>query len=264
MNFIQKNIKTIRKKLGDTQQSFADRLGVKRPVIGAYEEGRAEPKLNTLKKIAKLVNITVDTLLDKDLGGFSDEDWNRSKVDVEGNQLRVLTVSVDEDDNECINLVQQKASAGYMNGFSDPEFVQELPKINLPFLKNGTFRGFEIKGDSMLPLVSGTIIVGQYIDNWQEIKDNRTYVIISAEEGTVYKRVINQIPERESLLLKSDNPDYDPYEIKISDVLEVWESKIYISDDFPNSPQPSQQSPEDMMNVILKMQQDISNLKSKP
>lgn len=260
MSHIRENIKTIRKHLGDTQQSFADKIEVKRPVIGAYEEGRAEPKINTLQKIASLVHISIDTLYNKELSKFSPQEWNNNSIDIEGKKLRVLAVSLDEDDKESINLVPQKASAGYLNGFSDPEFIEELPKIQLPNLKHGTFRGFEIKGDSMLPLQSGTIIVGKYIDDWHDIKDNKTYVIISETEGTVYKRVINNINSDNSITLISDNTAYEPYQISINNIVEVWEAVSYISDEFP-SPQKQVNSQQEMMQLILNMQQEIASLK---
>lgn len=260
MSHIRENIKTIRKHLGDTQQSFADKIEVKRPVIGAYEEGRAEPKISTLQKIATLVRISIDTIYNKDLSKFSPQEWNNSNVDIEGKKLRVLTVSLDDSDNESINLVPQKASAGYLNGFSDPEFIEELPKIQLPHLKHGTFRGFEIKGDSMLPLQSGTIIVGKYIDDWHDIKDNKTYIIISETEGTVYKRVINNINNDNYITLISDNTTYEPYDISINNIIEAWEAVTYISSEFP-TPTKKDNSQQDVMQLILNMQQEIASLK---
>src|ERR1700740_3349353 len=156
MSNIPSNIKFLRKKKGLTQQQFADELGIKRSLIGAYEEERA-PKQK-------------------------------------GNpaNLRVLSISVDKEDNENIELVPTKAAAGYLNGYADPEYVVALPKLYLPMFKQGTYRAFEIKGDSMLPLVSGTIIIGEYLENWADVKTTETYVIISKNDGIVYKRIGNK------------------------------------------------------------------------
>ncbi len=260
MSHIRENIKIIRKHLGDTQQSFADKIQVKRPVIGAYEEGRAEPKLGTLNKIASLVQLSIDTLYKKKLTGLTPKEWSNNAVDVEGKKLRILTVTLNNKEEENINLVPQKASAGYLNGFSDPEFVEELPKIQLPNLKNGTFRGFEIKGDSMLPLLSGTIIIGRYIDDWYEIKDNKTYIVISESEGTVYKRVLNNISKDNTLTMCSDNSKYESYSIPINEIVEIWEATSYISNELPSPPKEKNQQ-SDMMEIILNMQKEIASLK---
>ena len=120
---------------------------------------------------------------------------------------------MDQEENENIELIHQKASAGYLNGFSDPEFISELPKFQLPMLaKNATYRAFEIMGDSMLPLTSGSIVVGKYINSIDDIKNLKTYVLITLNEGIVYKRVFNYLNERVNILV-SDNQAYSAYEM---------------------------------------------------
>ena len=67
-----------------------------------------------------------------------------------------------------LKLVPTKAAAGYTNGFADPEYLQELPRLYVPNLSTGTHRAFEINGDSMLPMPSGSVIIGRYVDNWHD------------------------------------------------------------------------------------------------
>ena len=233
MSLISENIKFFRKQLGFTQEQLALKIGIKRSLLGAYEEGRAEPGLETLTVLSRLFGSTVDLLISETL---SDPEKRKEAMtkDVEGKRLRVLAITVDKDDKENIQLVPEKAAAGYLNGYSDPEYVAELPKFYLPiFSGSGTYRAFEIKGDSMLPLPSGSLIVGQYLDNWNSIKDQQTYILVTVSEGIVYKRVHNNIKKSETLRLISDNPAYEPYDVNIEDVLEIWESKAYISTEFP-------------------------------
>src|SRR5471030_1337328 len=194
MSIISTNIKFLRKKKGLTQQQFADQIGIKRSLVGAYEEERAEPKYELLKKIALFFDISVDDFINETIN----EKWAPKP---KGNQanLRILSISVDKEDNENIELVPMKASAGYLNGYADPEFVAALPKFYLPMFKQGTYRAFEIKGDSMLPLVSGTIIIGEYLENWSDIKAAETYVVISKTEGVVYKRVGNKFKDNKKI-----------------------------------------------------------------
>src|SRR6201989_2325876 len=221
MSIISSNIKFLRKKKGLTQQQFADQVGIKRSLVGAYEEERAEPKYELLKVIASFFEVSIDDFIKQKI----DDKWAPAP---KGN-LRILSISVDKDDNENIELVPMKASAGYLNGYADPEYVAALPKFYLPMFKQGTYRAFEIKGDSMLPLVSGTLIIGEYVENWADVKAGDTYVIISKHDGVVYKRIDNRFKENKKLKLISDNPAYEPYEINGEDVLELWKAKGYIS-----------------------------------
>src|ERR1700744_2986012 len=253
MSIISSNIKYLRKKRGLTQQSFADQVGIKRSLVGAYEEERAEPKYELLKVIASFFEISIDDFINQKI----DEKWSPAP---KGN-LRILSISVDKDDNENIELVPLKASAGYLNGYADPEYVAQLPKFYLPMFKQGTYRAFEIKGDSMLPLVSGSIIIGEYLENWADVKGGETYVIISKSDGVVYKRVGGKFRENKKLKLISDNPVYEPYEINAEDVLEIWKAKGYISTQLPlPTPEPTMES---LTTMMAQMQRSISNLQQK-
>jgi transcriptional regulator with XRE-family HTH domain len=255
MSKISSNIKFLRKKKGLTQQQFADQVGIKRSLVGAYEEERAEPKYELLKTLALFFDVSIDDFINETIN----EKWAPKPKGNPAN-LRVLSVSVDKDDNENIELVPLKASAGYLNGYADTEYVAHLPKLYLPMFKQGTFRGFEIKGDSMLPLVSGTIIIGEYQENWADIKANETYVIISKSDGIVYKRIGNKFKENKKLKLISDNPVYEPYDINGEDVLEVWKAKAYISTHMPlPTPEPTMES---LTTMMAQMQRSIANLQS--
>jgi transcriptional regulator with XRE-family HTH domain len=232
MKVICLNLKRLRKQKGWTQEEFAQKIGIKRSLLGAYEEGRAEPNLQTLIRISKIFGCSIETLITENILGI-DNKIHQSTIDSEGKKLRVLSITLDKRGNENLHLVPQKASAGYLNGLSDPEYVSELPVFYLPIFTNGTYRAFEIKGDSMLPIPSGSIIIGEYVENWKNIKDDKTYVIVSSKEGIVYKRVQNLIEQKNRLKLISDNKIYESYEINIEEVQEVWEAKAYISTEFP-------------------------------
>ncbi len=250
---ISSNLKYLRKKKGFTQQQFADVMGIKRSLVGAYEEDRAEPKYELLKKFAEFYELSMDELINEQI----DDRW-KPKPKGDPASIRVLSISVDNQDRENIELVPVKASAGYLNGYGDPEFISELPKFHLPIFKQGTYRAFEIKGDSMLPLQSGTLVVGEYLSNWNDLKVGDTYVIISKEDGVVYKRAGNRFKENKTLKLISDNPVYEPYTIQGEDVLEIWKARAYISTHFPApAPEPTL---ETLTTMVSQMQKTISNL----
>lgn len=253
MSIISSNLKFLRKKKGITQQQFADEIGIKRSLVGAYEEDRADPKYELLKKLALYFDVSIDALINETI----DDKWKPKQLSTTS-PLRVLSITVDKEDNENIELVPMKASAGYLNGYADPEFVGSLPKFYLPMFKQGTFRAFEIKGDSMLPLQSGSIVIGEYVENWADIKSAETYVVISKNEGVVYKRIGNKYKENKKLKLVSDNPVYDPYEINGNDILEVWKAKAYFSTHMPEpAPEPTMES---VTSMLTQMQKSISKL----
>ena len=175
----------------------------------------------------------------------------------------MLAITVDKDDNENIELVSQKASAGYLNGYQDVEYIIDLPKIGLPVLpRNATYRAFEIKGDSMLPIPSGAIVFGEYVDNLSDIKNGKLYIVVSQQEGIVFKRVFNFSDKKSSLLLVSDNRLYEPYTIQAEDVLEIWAVKAYFSTQFPDV-ESGKVSADQLAYSVLKLQEEILKMKKK-
>ena len=255
MSLINNNIKYLRKEKGWTQQDLADELGVKRPQIGSYEEGRADPRIQTLMKLSNLFNISIDDLLGKDLS---------SPMEVTKRPTKILAITVDSQERENIELVPEKASAGYTNGYADPEFLQELPRFQLPNLpRSSTYRAFEISGDSMLPLQPGTIIIGEYVENPELIRNGKTYVIVSNQEGVVYKRVFNYAEKKGVLFMVSDNTVYSPYEIAIDSVMEIWAAKAFISTRFPDVKTKDKQpmSLRELTDMVLEIKEDVTKLK---
>ena len=271
---INTNLKFCRRELALTQAQMAEKLGIKRSLVGAYEEGRAEPRLATLVNMARLFGITLDQLVTTDfskkkntkiIGSLPAPDPNAAEADDNpeppapaGGKLRVLAFTVDQDQNENIELVPQKAAAGYLNGYADREYLEVLPKFRLPMLsQTGTYRAFEIAGDSMLPIASGTVIVGRYVEEWTTIKDGTPCVVVSSKDGIVFKRLYNKLRANAMFVLRSDNPHFSPYDLSADDVLEIWEAKSYISSTFPIA----ELSLERVASLVLDLQQQVALLK---
>lgn len=245
-----------------TQEELANKLGVKRSLIGAYEEGRVEPKLRTLSNACHYFNLTLDNLINTDL---SHEQHTGPPVDIKGQQLRILPVITDNTtQKELCTLVPVKASAGYLKGYGDIDYIENLPKFNLPYSEisgDRTYRVFQIKGDSMLPVPPGAYIICEYVQDWYHIKNEECYVLITRDEGIVYKRVINNLNDGE-LVLKSDNAGYAPYKIKADQIIEVWKARGYTSFDLPSG-ESLQPDMTGLMNTILQLQEDVQQLKTK-
>lgn len=261
MEFIKTNLKFLRKLKGWTQNELAEALGVTRAVVGSYEEGRARPTYEVLVELSKLFKYKIDDLITRDLRQiekvplFNEDQLQNS---IEGKQLRVLAITVDCNEKENIEMVPAQAAAGYLNGYADPEFIQELQKFRLPFLPSGTYRAFEIKGDSMLPVQPGSIIVGEYLDSWKNIRDGQTYIVLSKHDGIVYKRVFNQIEENGTLIMRSDNPSYPAYTLKIDEVLEVWRAVLHIS----HLNKGTDVSFQNILQMMQDLKEDVERLKA--
>jgi transcriptional regulator with XRE-family HTH domain len=218
---LAQNIKTLRHQSGISQQTLAEAVGIARSTLAEYERGKTEPNIDTLIKLAAYFKVSLDQLICKNL-------LHESYEIIKNKDLRVLAITVDGDNRSNIELVDTKAEAGYLESAQDPEYIRDLPKIWFPSIPEGTYRGFEIRGDSMLPMESGSIVICAYVERLDSIKDNRTYVVVSQREGVVYKRVRVNRP-RKTLTLISDNEVYAPYEIHFSEVGEIWQYYAHLS-----------------------------------
>lgn len=247
MSMAGKNLKYLRKLRGWTQEEFANKLHIKRSLLGAYEEERAEPRIDVLELVGDLFKLTLDELLLKDL------------ADSKGNYLAKRRAQKLAAGTNDIQFVPVKAAAGYLAGYADPEFIDELNTFTLPMLAPGHYRAFEIVGDSMLPTASGSVIVGEKVDDLDDLKTNNTYIVISRNEGIVYKRVMKNNRAKNKLTLISDNPSYQPYQVNTEDVLELWKATLIIG---KANTQPHWDVNQ-LANVVSTLQEQVSFLKKK-
>jgi transcriptional regulator with XRE-family HTH domain len=218
MKNLANNIKHLRNLKSLSQEHLSEEISISRSQLMSYESGRTEPSVETLIKISDYFKLPIDILIRNNLTLSK----NTSFIDI-GNQRVLFPITVDSQDEDLIEVIPLEASAGYLSGYSDPEYVEDLGKMKLPFLPTGKHRAFPIKGDSMLPAKSGSFVIAKYIENTSDIKDGKTYIVLTENDGLVYKRVYNKIEENKCLLLVSDNKLYDAYEVSIENILEVWE-----------------------------------------
>ncbi|MDH3648108.1 MAG: helix-turn-helix domain-containing protein [Saprospiraceae bacterium] len=218
---LAENLKYLRKVKRLSQQQLADQLQMPRSTLGDYERSHTEPSINMLLQIASFFEVTLDELLTSKLS-------HRDLEIIRTGDLRVLAITVDKEDRENIELVESKAAAGYLTSFADPEYIKELPKLYFPNIPQGTYRAFEIQGDSMLPLTPGSIVICSYVERIEDLQNERTYVIATHLDGIVYKRVLLN-PDRQSITALSDNPAYPPFRIPYGDLAEIWEYYAHLS-----------------------------------
>ena len=242
------NLKYLRKLRGWTQEEFATKLGIKRSLIGAYEEERADPRLEVLEIVGDIFKLSLDELLLKDVSNTGNSFLAKRR------QQKMLSA-----DRNVIHFVPIKAAAGYLAGYADNEFIDELNTFTLPMLAGGNYRAFEIIGDSMLPTPSGSIIVGEKVDDTENVTNDQAYIVVSKSEGIVYKRLVRNNRNKNKLTLVSDNPQYQPYQVNAEDVMELWQAQMVIS-------KVSAQQRWDMnslANMVSNLQSQVSTLKKR-
>jgi len=235
--FFQPNIKLLRKRRGRTQDEVSEALGLKRSTLSGYENGIAQPDMDMLMTFSEYYKVSLDTLVKVDLSALPESQLSQLErgfdTFISGAELRVLATTVDSENNENIELVPEKAKAGYTTGYADPEYIRVLPVFQLPFLhKERKYRTFQISGDSMLPIPHGSWVTAEFIQNWNMLKDRQAYIVLTKDEGIVFKVVENRLGEGR-LMLHSLNPAYEPYFIDVKDIREIWKFVNYISSELP-------------------------------
>ena len=261
--YLTGNLKLLRKRKGRTQDDVAFELGIKRSTLSGYENEVAEPGLEMLMAFLHYYKIAADTLLKVDMTALSESQLIQlemgADVYIRGSQLRVLATTVSESNEDNIELVQEKAKAGYKNGFADPEFISELPVFQLPFLsRDRKYRTFQLNGDSMLPIPDGSWVTGEFVQDWNNMVNGFAYIIFTLDDGIVFKIVENFMKEKGSLMLYSLNPVYEPYMVEVAEVKEVWRFVNYISSEIPDPMLPEDQ----LISMLSKLRKDVHQLNS--
>ncbi len=216
MSILSENMRHLRGQQKYAQQKIADDLLITRGRYAKYEDGSSEPPIEILIRLSKYYRISIDLLVGLDLSKYTLEKMMKLP-----DNRTILPITVDEKGENKIEIIPDKAQMGYLQGYSDPEYIEKLQTISLPFLRNGKFRAFPASGDSMPPFKNGTFIVGKYVENVSDLKNNKTYIFITKNEGVVYKRL--QKKTARNITVSSDNPLYKPYEIKLAELVEIWE-----------------------------------------
>ncbi|MGE8512813.1 MAG: XRE family transcriptional regulator [Chryseobacterium culicis] len=253
MSVFSDNIVFLRGKKNKTQQELADLLILTRSRYVAYEYGRTEPPIEVLIRISNYYKISIDLLVTVDIRKFPLE----KMVNLPGNKI-ILPVVVDSEGNNFIEIVPQKASMGYLTGYSDPDYMESLQKMQLPFLKNGKFRGFLADGDSMPPFADQSIIIGEYVERPEDLKAHKEYIFVTTE-GITYKTFVKA--NSKAITVAADNIFYEPYDIALKDIVEIWR---YVRGILPQDYKPNYLPDEESLKSLVDdAKRSISNLENK-
>lgn len=216
MRFLRTQKKTI------SQREIAENLIITRERYAKYEDGSTEPPIEILIRLSRYHGISIDLLLTVDLRKYNLEEI----LQLPDNRI-LLPIKVDMTGSNVIEIVPAKASMGYLNGYSDPEYIESLQQLVFPFLTNGKYRAFPAEGDSMPPHQDGAYVIGKYTESLTDLKIGKSYIFVTRNEGITYKR-LTKIGE-DDITVKADNAFYQPYNIPLENIVEIWEYAMSIA-----------------------------------
>jgi transcriptional regulator with XRE-family HTH domain len=260
--YFDANIKMLRKRKKRTQDEVAEALKMKRSTLSGYENRVSQPGLDVVMLFSDYYQIAVDTLLKIDLSKLSETQLRQLEqgedVFLKGGNLRILASTVNASNEENIELVPVKAQAGYTNGFADPEYINELQVFQLPFLSGEKkYRTFQLQGDSMFPIPDKAWVTGEFIQDWTGIKTGEACVVLTLDDGIVFKIMENNITSHGMVRLYSLNPIYEPYEVQVNEIREIWRFVHFISHEIPEPIIPENQ----LVRTVASLRREMDQLK---
>jgi transcriptional regulator with XRE-family HTH domain len=300
LNTASQNIRYLRRKYQFTQEQMARKLGIKRSLLGAYEEARANPRLEVLVRAAELFNISVDQLVSDPLGknsgdlseAFAREDFHSgsqsenhlSKHMYEASEAVAMPLqskspylpprkinmsfSAAQKSLQRLRLVPEKEFKQYFFNAVEQDYLESLPELILPLpsAEEAQYRAFEVKDDAMQPISRGAIVVGQQVKNIQRLKDGKPHILITRLEGVLFRRLFNHIERSGNLLLEANHEAYEPIRLSVlGKEVEAWEVVLYLSAEEPSqSVSMEREQPMDLpklTSIVMELQQEVLRLK---
>lgn len=200
-----KTLRELLKEKGITQTVVADALGVLPGNLKRYDTLR-DRSINEIIIISKATGISISELL----GG------NSIPSLIEGDSIphiEILESDINENILEGTLVYDIDATCGPNS--RDIDFAKDvvIGSVNLPEIDKNSKIVFA-SGESMFPLISnGDRIVIREVENWNFIYYGQIYLILTNEYRMV--KYIRKHPsnDKEFILLKSKNPDFDDIEL---------------------------------------------------
>ena len=250
MSLFGKNIKKIRSVKNLSQQAFADLFGLKRATLGAYEEGRSEPKIETIIKVANYFSITIDDILTRDLTV---------------NELLKFKGGITTDINELtqerftsIPCITELNASDYILHHESPSFVDQMPTLQLPVKNTLPLRGFTIANLEMTShdkgLYPNDVVVGHYfpIENVKELL-NGTLVLVLVEGKLILRRIYVL---KNSIVLRADHVNIEDKEFDKKEIKEIWKIKYVFFKRIP-------EYKDDLEDQLLLLTSELAKIKKK-
>ncbi|WP_262696786.1 helix-turn-helix transcriptional regulator [Chryseobacterium sp. 3008163] len=109
----------------------------------------------------------------------------------------------------------------------------------------------------MPPFADGSYIIGEYIEQLTDLKPGKEYIFVTSE-GITYKTLVKQT--KKSVIVSADNTFYEPYEIPLENVFEVWK---YVRGILPENYKPGKTNETYINTVLQELKTSIKELDDK-
>lgn len=187
MSFFGNNIKKIRSVKKLSQSKFAELFNLTRSAIGAYEEGRAEAKIDKIIEITDYFGLTLDQLLKKKLT-LNEIFHYDSKKKIVNSNLKFGSIL----------FIEYSKQKQYLKNFDNKEFIDRLSEISLPEIEPNN-RAFEVK--NLNHFLDGDILICEQCD--KNILGENYYLLISKNNMTILDKIPGKIHYEEIWRVKS-------------------------------------------------------------
>ncbi|WP_026775480.1 helix-turn-helix transcriptional regulator [Polaribacter sp. Hel_I_88] len=250
MSFFGKNIKKIRTVKGLSQAAFAELFGLKRAALGAYEEQRSEPKIETIIKIANHFSIKIDKLLTSEIT-VNELLQFKENLTIANNDVKTALFAK-------VPCITENNSSDYLAHFKNDIFIDELPHLSLPINTTKVFRAFTVSNLEMTNQDKGfypkDIVIGEQTPtNIIKKLTNGTLVFAIVDDTILFRRLY---VTDNNVIFRADHKNIEDKIYKISDVKELWRVRYVFCKRIPEF----STSFED---TLMNMQQEILKMKAK-
>lgn len=218
-----------------SKRGFAMATGYHAQGLSEMVAGRRDVPLDLIEKAVSLFQFNPAFLFSGQGSCFT------STLPDDDIRLKHLSIVTDQEGVERIVHVPYPVQAGYGQLISDPVYFAELPTYQLPDpqFRSGTYRSFEVAGDSMEPTFRPhDIVIAAYVEPryWEQaIKNGQIYIIVTSQDLLI-KRIQNRLRTERLLECCSDNAGYDPYRIEAEDIREVWKVRLKMTSHLDEAP----------------------------
>lgn len=290
MSTVSENIKYLRKLKGYTQEQFAERIGIKRSLVGAYEEARANPKEIYLDSMAEVLGVEVEHLLHENLkekgrklGAGMILKLNPSLPEAEPKSERSMENQVMESatdlEDGAITGAQMDLFGSAVRVVEEP-LEQKMEAVSVPARSTSSAKGWKeesqaVSNTDFLKLIegllstqegyrlfmqpddiplNGTSVVGKRLHGVESVLNDHLYIIVTRDDQVLFRRAFNQLAIKGTLILSSDFPEKPTIELKADMIKEVYQ---YLGS-FQTSP-PSAVAPVQKLKLLTEEMMKVLN-----
>lgn len=250
-------ITMLRELLQMSQVKFANKIRISQGALSQIENGKSQISFDTLRNLSNELNVNCNWVVN----GVGKMFYQKEEED--NATLKNHTLNITSRDFSVIPLVKEEAHAGYIEGLENPQYLKSLNKYQIPGYEKGSYRLFEVEGESMIPTIyPGEIVICEYVEGQETVEDGTPCVLIT-KDGIVAKRGYYNETDKKLLILKSDNSRFKTYSMERKKILEMWKVRGKITSVFIETGLVDAKRMEKLENDLEMLKEEVRKLLEK-